>query len=71
MLPDRRMLRHASDRPPPSPGRQPDEDDPDAPPPIEEPPTPIPIPPDLPPEPMRAGSFAIAAALPSPCARLR
>jgi hypothetical protein len=51
MLPDR----HASDRPPPGPGRQPDGDDPDAPPPIEEPPTPIPIPPDLPPEPMRAG----------------
>ncbi len=58
MLPDRRIPlgRYASDRPPPSPGRQPPEYDPDEPPPVEEPPAPIPIPPDLPPEPLRAGT---------------
>ncbi len=72
MPPERPVLPvHASDRPPPSPGRQPPEHDPDEPPPVEEPPSPIPIPPDLPPEPLRAGGLAIAAALPSPGARLR
>jgi hypothetical protein len=45
---------HFSD-PPKPPGRPPDEDDPDAPVPIEDPPAPIPVPPtDPPPEPLRA-----------------
>jgi hypothetical protein len=52
----KRLPFHASDRPPPSPGREPTEDDPDAPPPVEDPPGPIPVPPDLPPEPLRAVS---------------